>query len=119
MTSLEKQKVYVLGPLELSPNQFAVGERSYAAIKGNMPRYNAMRQKLYLSGKQELADAIGELEARAVAAEQALESMTSSRNSYRSKLDELKNEFEAFKKQNAAAIRKYSRSKTTEEDTQQ
>lgn len=87
--SLNRRKVYVLGPLELSPNQFAVGERSYAAIKGKMPYYNSIRQNFYLKGKRELGDAIGELEARAIAAEKALEEMTSEKKSAETKTKSL------------------------------
>ena len=106
--------MYVLGPLELSPNNFAVGERSYAAIKGNMPYYNGLRQKLYVKGNKQAAEAIGELEARAEMAEEELKSMTSSRDSYKSKLEDLKKEFDEFKKENVEAIKNYAKIKVLE-----
>lgn len=64
------ENVYVLGPLELSPGHFAVGAVSYAAIKGNYPHYNAMREQFYIDGNKAAGDAIGELETRAVKAEE-------------------------------------------------
>lgn len=104
--SLNKQKMYVLGPLELCPGQFAVGERSYAAIKGNMPYYNDMRQKFYLKGNNAVGDAIGELETRALTAEDALTKMTSEYKSAVSKIKTLTEELEKIKKEHAAEIRK-------------
>lgn len=104
--SLQKEKMYVLGPLEICPGQFAVGERSYAAIKGNMPYYNDMRQKFYLSGQQEFGDAIGELETRALTAEAALDKMTSAYRSSVTKNKALTEELEKIKKEHAAEIKK-------------
>ena len=104
--SLNKQKMYVLGPLELCPGQFAVGERSYAAIKGNMPYYNDMRQKFYLKGNNAVGDAIGELETRALTADDALTKMTSEYKSAVSKIKTLTEELEKIKKEHAAEIRK-------------
>jgi len=105
LESLQKEKIYVLGPLEISPGQFAVGERSYAAIKGNMPRYNEIRQKSYLAGEKEVGDAIGELEARADASEAEAAKMTAAHKSAMTKLkatteelEQLKKDFEKFKK---------------------
>jgi len=106
MTNLNREKMYVLGPLELCPGQFAVGERSYAAIRGNMPYYNAMRQKFYLRGKTEFGDAIGELEARALTAEEALEKMTSAHKSALSKVKALTEEMETLKKEHALELKK-------------
>lgn len=104
--SLHKEKMYVLGPLELSPSQFAVGERSYAAIKGKMPYYNEMRQKFYLKGNKEVGDAIGELETRALTAEAALDRMTSAHKSATTKVKALTEEIETLKKEHAAALKK-------------
>ena len=104
--SLHKEKIYVLGPLELSPGQFAVGERSYAAIKGNMPYYNDMRQKFYLNGEKEFGDAIGELEARALAAESALKRMTSAHKNAVAKIEALTTEAEKLKKEHLEEIKK-------------
>ncbi len=104
--SLNKQKMYVLGPLELCPGQFAVGERSYAAIKGNMPYYNDMRQKFYLKGNNAVGDAIGELETRALTAEDALAKMTSEHKSAVAKNKALTEEIDKIKKEHAAEIRK-------------
>ena len=98
VASLHKSKIYVLGPLELAPNQFAVGERSYAAIRGNMPYYNDMRQKFYLNGEKEFGDAIGELEARALAAEEALAKMTAARKSSDRKVELLTKELKKYTK---------------------
>jgi len=109
MTNLEKSKMYVLGPLEISPYQFAVGERSYIAIKGNMPKYNAMRQKLYLQNKKDIADAIGELEARALAAEKFYEESISARKSAESKYREIALEFAEYRRVYAPAIKKYAK----------
>lgn len=106
LTSLEKEKMYVLGPLELCPGQFAVGERSYAAIKGNMPYYNDMRQKFYLDGNKEAGDAIGELETRAKTAEAALERMTAAKKSTETKLKAITEEFETAKKAHKEEIKK-------------
>ena len=106
LEKLYREKMYVLGPLEISPGQFAVGERSYAAIKGNMPYYNDMRQKFYLNGQKEFGDAIGELETRALTAEEALAQMTSSHKSAVSKNKALTEEMEKLVKQHAAEIRK-------------
>lgn len=106
LTSLEKEKMFVLGPLEICPGQFAVGERSYAAIKGNMPYYNDMRQKFYLDGNKEAGDAIGELEERAKTAEAALERTMSAKKSAESKLKSLKEEFEKVTKEHKAEIKK-------------
>ena len=106
LEKLHREKMYVLGPLEISPGQFAVGERSYAAIKGNMPYYNDMRQRFYLNGQKEFGDAIGELETRALTAEEALAQMTSSHKSAVSKNKALTEEMEKLVKQHAAEIRK-------------
>jgi len=106
LEKLYKEKMYVLGPLELCPGQFAVGERSYAAIRGNMPYYNDMRQKFYLEGNNEVGDAIGELETRAITAEKALAEMTSAKKSVETKLKALNEEFEKAKKEHAEAIKK-------------
>jgi len=106
---LDKEKMYVLGPLELSPGQFAVGERSYAAIRGNMPYYNDMRQKFYLNGQKEFGDAIGELETRALTAEEALERMTNAHKSVKLKIENLTEEFDALKKEHASALKKLSK----------
>lgn len=104
--SLHREKMFVLGPLEICPGQFAVGERSYAAIKGNMPYYNDMRQKFYLDGNKEAGDAIGELEERAKTAEAALERMMSAKKSAESKLRSLTEEFEKVTKEHKAEIKK-------------
>lgn len=106
LESLHKQKMYVLGPLELCPGQFAVGERSYAAIKGNMPYYNDMRQQFYLKGDREFGDAIGELETRALTAEDALAKMTSEHKSAVTKIKTLTEELEKIKKEHASELRK-------------
>lgn len=89
---LDKEKVFVLGPLEISPGHFAVGEKTYAAIKGEMPRYNAMRQEFYLNGETEAGDAIGCLEARAKTAEAALARMRIARKSAETKVSALTKE---------------------------
>ena len=104
--SLHKEKMYVLGPLELCPGQFAVGERSYAAIKGNMPYYNDMRQKFYLKGDKEFGDAIGELETRALTAEAALDRMTSAHKSAVTKIKALTEEIEKLKKEHEQELKK-------------
>lgn len=104
--SLHKEKMYVLGPLELCPGQFAVGERSYAAIKGNMPYYNDMRQKFYLNGDKEFGDAIGELETRALTAEAALDRMTSAHKSAVTKIKALTEEIEKLKKEHEQELKK-------------
>lgn len=106
LESLHKEKMYVLGPLELCPGQFAVGERSYAAIKGNMPYYNDMRQKFYLKGDKEFGDAIGELETRALTAEDALVKMTSEHKSAVAKIKALTEEIDKIKKEHASELRK-------------
>lgn len=97
LESLYREKMYVLGPLELCPGQFAVGERSYIAIKGKMPYYNEMRQKFYLDGNKEVGDAIGELETRALTAEEALDRMTSANKSSLTKLKAATEEIAALK----------------------
>lgn len=104
--SLHREKMYILGPLELSPGQFAVGERSYIAIKGNMPYYNEMRQKFYLEGNKEAGDAIGELEGRAKAAEAALIRITSAKKKAEEKSKELTEEIEKLKKEQKDEIKK-------------
>ena len=104
--SLHKEKMYVLGPLELCPGQFAVGEKSYAAIKGNMPYYNDMRQQFYLKGNNAVGDAIGELETRALTAEAALDRMTAAHKSALAKNKALTEEMDKLKKEHAAEIRK-------------
>ena len=96
--SLDKEKVFVLGPLEISPGHFAVGERTYAAIKGEMPRYNAMRQEFYLNGETEAGDAIGCLEARAKTAEAALARMKIARKSAETKVTALAKEIVELEK---------------------
>lgn len=96
--SLDKEKVFVLGPLEISPGHFAVGERTYAAIKGEMPRYNAMRQEFYLNGETEAGDAIGCLEARAKTAEAALARMRIARKSAETKVTALAKEIVELEK---------------------
>ena len=106
LEKLHREKMYVLGPLEISPGQFAVGERSYAAIKRNMPYYNDMRQKFYESGQKEFGDAIGELETRALKAEESLAQMTSAHKSAVSKNKALTEEMEKLKKLHASEIRK-------------
>ena len=95
---LDKEKVFVLGPLEISPGHFAVGERTYAAIKGEMPRYNAMRQEFYLNGETEAGDAIGCLEARAKTAEAALARMKIARKSAETKVTALAKEIVELEK---------------------
>lgn len=95
---LDKEKVFVLGPLEISPGHFAVGERTYAAIKGEMPRYNAMRQEFYLNGEKEAGDAIGCLEARAKTAEAALARMRIARKSAETKVTALAKEIVELEK---------------------
>lgn len=105
MTSLRKEKMYVLGPLELSPGQFAVGERSYVAIKDNMPYYNSMRQEFYLKGDSAAGDAIGELETRALTAEKALEQLTAAKKSADKKIEDFTNDFVFLKKKYPEAIR--------------
>jgi ElaB/YqjD/DUF883 family membrane-anchored ribosome-binding protein len=105
LESLYREKMYVLGPLELCPGQFAVGERSYIAIKGKMPYYNEMRQKFYLDGNKEVGDAIGELETRALTAEEALDRMTSASKSSLTKLKAATEEIAALKT-NLEAMRK-------------
>lgn len=67
-----KEEIYVLGPLELSPGNFAVGIKSYEAIRGEMPHYNKIRYRLNVAGDHEAAEAIGSAEYRAQAAEEAL-----------------------------------------------
>jgi len=106
LDNLYKEKMFVLGPLELSPGQFAVGERSYAAIKGNMPYYNELRQKLYLDGHKEAGDAIGELESRATTAEAALERMTSAKKSAETKVKSLTEQIETLNKEHAEELKK-------------
>ncbi len=98
LESLYREKMYVLGPLELCPGQFAVGERSYIAIKGKMPYYNEIRQKFYLDGNKEIGDAIGELETRALTAEAALDRMTAANKSALTKLKAATEEVAALKK---------------------
>lgn len=105
LESLYREKMYVLGPLELCPGQFAVGERSYIAIKGKMPYYNEIRQKFYLEGNKELGDAIGELETRALTAEAALDKMTAAKKSVDTKLKAATEEITAIKK-NMEALKK-------------
>jgi CHASE3 domain sensor protein len=105
LESLYREKMYVLGPLELCPGQFAVGERSYIAIKGKMPYYNEMRQKFYLDGNKEVGDAIGELETRALTAEESLDRMTSTNKSSLTKLKAATEEIAALKK-NLEAMKK-------------
>lgn len=95
---LDKEKVFVLGPLELSPGHFAVGEKTYAAIKGEMPFYNAMRQEFYLNGEKEAGDAIGCLEARAMTAEAAFARMKQGRKSAETKVIALTKEIVELEK---------------------
>jgi uncharacterized coiled-coil DUF342 family protein len=99
MKSLIEDKMYVLGPLELCPGQFAVGERSYEAIKGKMSYYNSMRQNFYLEGRADAGDAIGELEARAVTAEKAFNRMKESRRQCQNKIKHLTEVIDEFKKE--------------------
>lgn len=106
LENLYREKMYVLGPLELCPGQFAVGERSYIAIKGKMPYYNEMRQKYYLDGNKEVGDAIGELETRTLTAEAALDRMTAANKSSLTKLKAATEEIAALKK-NLEAMKKY------------
>jgi len=108
---LHKEKMYVLGPLELSPGQFAVGERSYIAIKGNMPYYNEMRQKFYLKGNAAVGDAIGELEARALTAEKALARVTAEKKSADKKIDDLTEDLTQFKKKCPEVAKKIAEAK--------
>jgi len=108
---LHKEKMYVLGPLELSPGQFAVGERSYIAIKGNMPYYNEMRQKFYLKGNAAVGDAIGELEARALTAEKALARVTAEKKSADKKIDDLSEDLAQFKKKCPEVAKKIAEAK--------
>jgi len=108
---LHKEKMYVLGPLELSPGQFAVGERSYIAIKGNMPYYNEMRQKFYLKGNSAVGDAIGELEARALTAEKALARVTAEKKSADKKIDDLSEDLAEFKRKCPEAAKKIAEAK--------
>lgn len=105
MSNLNKEKMYVLGPLELSPGHFAVGEKSYLAIRGNMPYYNGMRNEFYLSGNKEAGDAIGELETRAITAEAAYEKMTVAKKSADKKFENLYDEIEDFKKKYPSAAK--------------
>lgn len=98
MTEMLREKVYVLGPLELSPGQFAVGETTYSAIKGRWPYYNDMRQKLYLEGKKEIADAIGNLEARAKAVEAKLDEKSAKLRATEMKLREANKMCEGLQK---------------------
>jgi len=99
LEKLHKEKMYVLGPLEISPGNFAVGERSYIAIKDKMPYYNDMRQKFYLNGDKEFGDAIGELETRALTAEDALKRMTSAKKSAETKIETLNDEIKELKEE--------------------
>ena len=99
LEKLHKEKMYVLGPLEISPGNFAVGERSYIAIKDKMPYYNDMRQKFYLNGDKEFGDAIGELETRALTAEDALKRMTSAKKSAETKIETLLEEVKKLEKE--------------------
>lgn len=98
LESLHRERMYVLGPLELSPGNFAVGERSYIAIKGNMPYYNDMRQKFYLDGNTAAGDAIGELETRANTAETTLDKLIATKKAVDVKLKAAQEEIAALKK---------------------
>lgn len=111
LESLYREKMYVLGPLELCPGQFAVGERSYIAIKGKMPYYNEIRQKFYLDGNKEIGDAIGELETRALTAEAALDRMTAANKSSLTKLKAATEEVAALKKNMEALKKEYDDTK--------
>ena len=111
LENLTRERLYVLGPLELSPGHIAVGEISYAAIKGKMPYYNSLRQKYYTDGHKEVADAIGELETRAVAAEKWLAKMTESKNKAKEKIKLLLAEMEAMKEAHEDEIKRLRRSK--------
>ena len=108
---LHKEKMYVLGPLELSPGQFAVGERSYVSIKGNMPYYNAMRQEFYLKGDKAAGDAIGEMETRALTAEKALIRVTAEKKSLDRKVDDLSEDLVEFKKKCPEVAKKIAEAK--------
>lgn len=105
---LNKRKMYVLGPLEFAPRNFAVGERSYEAIKGKMPYYNRVRQDFYLKGKKELGDAIGELETRALTAEEALCEMTLEKKAADAKIKVILKEKKELDKQ-IALLKDYRR----------
>jgi len=111
MTNLNKEKMYVLGPLEIAPNQFAVGERSYAAIKGNMPYYNELRQRYYMDGNKEIGDAIGELDTRAQTAEAALEAMTAKHKFAKSRIDALTEEIKELKKEHESELKRIAKEK--------
>ena len=69
LSDLDKKEVFVLGPLELSPGNFAVGPFTYSAIRGSWPRFNQIRQQLAQQDWKEASDAMGIFEARALAAE--------------------------------------------------
>lgn len=111
LESLYRERMYVLGPLELCPGQFAVGERSYIAIKGKMPYYNEIRQKFYLEGNKEIGDAIGELETRALTAEAALDKMTAAKKSVDTKFKASTEEIAALKKNMEALKKEYDDTK--------
>ena len=113
--NLHKQKMYVLGPLELCPGQFAVGEKSYEAIKGKMPYYNKIRQQFYLDGDKELGDAIGEMETRALTAEDALDRMTSLKKSAETKIKSLAEEIVMLKEE-IDQMKKEKKKKTKEQN---
>lgn len=91
---LEKKTVYVLGPLELSPGHFSVGEKSYAAIKGKFPYYNELRQRLYEDGMTEAADALGEIETCAMTAEEEYKKSVEAKEAADRKIDALTKQIE-------------------------
>jgi hypothetical protein len=102
---LEKRKLYVLGPLEIAPGNFAVGETSYAAIKGKFPHYNALRQKLYEQKKTAAADAIGELETCLMTAETELRKTTTAKESAERRIESLEKELAKERDNRAADVK--------------
>ena len=102
---LERRKLYVLGPLEIAPGNFAVGEMSYAAIKGKFPHYNALRQKLYEQRKKDAADAIGELETCLTTAETELRKTTAAKESAEKRIEALEKELTKEKENRVADVK--------------
>lgn len=111
LEKLHKEKMFVLGPLEISPGQFAVGERSYAAIKGNMPYYNDLRQRYYMDGNKEIGDAIGELDTRAATAESALKRVTRANKALEERITEITKELNELKKEHDKLVKKINKDK--------
>lgn len=116
LEKLHKEKMFVLGPLEISPGQFAVGERSYAAIKGNMPYYNELRQRYYMDGNKEVGDAIGELDTRAATAESALKRVTRANKALEERITEITKELNELKKEHDKLVKKINKNKKGSDD---